>query len=69
MGAGGEPQWGPESGKFASASKQIRGYFTLSYLLYPPTKLSGFASISETASGKSGVDMSAHSTPGRHPCI
>jgi len=43
--------------------------WTDSWVLYPQppatTKLTGFASISGTASGKSGVDMS---TPWRHPC-
>jgi len=38
------------------AGEQIRGYTS-----YTPTKFTGFASISGTASGKSGVDMS---TPG-----
>jgi len=40
------------------ASEQIHGYITPTLSpLQPPTKLTGFASISGTASGKSGVDM------------
>jgi len=56
----------------AQWSSKFSSFFKLQTMtnpqsLPPEKKLTGFASISGTTSGKSGVDMSTQSTPWRRP--